>query len=158
VQVQFEWRSLPIWRRVLAVALGLAWAFLMFGLVLVLVDEAELRDTGHRATARVLEVRLRGRDPDYADVRFVTEDGREVTAEVEVTAMASFPDVGDEIDIVYDPDDPAEEVAVAEVHRVFYWLDVLLWVPLLGLSLGWIPLAIGGVKVSRRRRRAQDDG
>ncbi len=157
MHVRLTWRSLPKWRRILAVALGLAWGFLMFGLILVLVDEAKLRDSGHRATARVLEVRIGGKSPTYADVRFVTDDGRDVTAEVEVTATERYPDVGDEIAVVYDPNDPSDEVAVAEVHQVFYWVDVLLWVPVLGLSLGWIPLWVGGVKANRRRGGARRD-
>jgi hypothetical protein len=98
-----------------------------------MVDESHVRESGQPASARVLEVHLRGGNPAMADVRFVTSAGDTVLAELDVDDASPFPDNGDLIDVRYRPEDPKGTVVVTHVNQVSYWLNRLLWIPALSL-------------------------
>jgi hypothetical protein len=150
VKVQLRWRQQPRWRRILAVALAIAGATLSAGLFLIMFDESDIRETGQPAVARVLEVRLRGKSPALADIRFVTTEGDTVLAEVDVDDADPFPDNGDLIDVRYGPEDPSGTVVVAHVDRVNYWINRLIWIPALSFIAILPACWAAGLDVRRR--------
>lgn len=147
VRVELPWKRLPWWRRLLGVALTVAGLSIGAGLVMITLEEANVRDSGLLATGRVLDVHRRGKNPDMADVRFVTRDGDTVVAEIEVEDAAPFPDDGDLVDVRYLPEDPESTVVVAHVDRLSYWWNRLFWVPVLTL-IAMLPAGVAlGVEI-----------
>ncbi|MBW3651825.1 MAG: DUF3592 domain-containing protein, partial [Actinobacteria bacterium] len=150
--VTFLWRTIPRRRKALAVALALAWLLFAYGLFAFMFDESSLRETGTEATAEVLRFRDRGRNPDYADIRFTTRDGTIVETEVDVEDARNVPEAGDTIEVRYNPEAPSKEVVIAEVHQLVYWVERIIWMPLLlGLS-GLIVARAAGFQIRRRGR------
>lgn len=157
VDIIFSWKRLPRWRRFLAVVLAVAGLGFGMGLVWTVFQESDVRESGLPATARVLEVRRRGKNPAMADVRFVTRDGEAVVAEVDVDDAAPFPDIGDLIDVRYLPEDPEGTVVVAHVNRLTYWWHHLFWPPVLTL-VAMMPAAVAvfGVRGETRQGPAEN--
>jgi hypothetical protein len=107
-------------------ATGLAVAAVVFiaFVVGVLLGESHVRESGELATARVLDVQRPWRGASTADVRFVTEDGTRVSAELDVDFAEASPERGDHIEVRYRREDPAGSVVVAHIDRVAYWAFV----------------------------------
>jgi len=140
------WAPLPIWRKTLAGILGLVWLVLTVGLVIYHFQESSLRTRGEPATAEVLDIDQRGRNPDHADIRFVLPDGREVLTVVSDLQTADpYPKVGEQLDIRYDPASPRDDVVVAHVNRGLYWLDRVVWTLVLSALFGALALGVAGV-------------
>ena len=146
------WRSLPRWRKWLAVGLGCAWLFLMAGLLLVLFDDAHVRSNGVLATADVLDVDSGTRVTDNADIRFKLPDGAEVRANIDVESARDLPVEGKTMEVRYDPIDPDETVVVAHLDRASYWFEVALFgVIFVGLGGAGVAAAAGIIEPSRLR-------
>jgi hypothetical protein len=155
-RVELPWKWLPRWRQLLVVVLAVAGLIFGIGLVASRFQMSSVRESGLPATARVLEVHHRGKNPAMADVRFVTRDGETVVAELDVDDAAPFPDSGDLIDVRYLPEDPEGTVVVAHVNRLIYWYHHLFWVPVLAL-VAMMPAAFAlfGVRGAARQGPAK---
>lgn len=141
LRFESRWREVPTWRKVLAVLGFTASAVLALGLVLMFVEEAQVRDDGIRVVGEVVGLDRKHRSPDYAAVRFRTADGDVVVADIELVAQEGVIELRDRIDLKYDPSDPAGTAVIAEVQAGWYWLNIVIWFPILVA----IPLVLGGV-------------
>ncbi|MDT5016209.1 MAG: hypothetical protein QOD39_2369 [Mycobacterium sp.] len=108
-----------------------------------------LDDYGVRTTATVTDL-----EPftETVTVEFTTDDGAPVTAEI-VWFTADAPDVGDEIEITYDPADPSYATeAGSDSDAVMGVIYAVVAVFALAVMVGAI---IGAVLVHRRRGKAK---
>lgn len=78
-----------------------------------------LRDHGQRVVGVVVEVHDGGRD-DYVVVRFVDSHGQVVSAEVGNYRWDPKPKVGDQPELLYDPQDPSGNVADVRTGPDFF--------------------------------------
>ena len=140
VRVESRWGEVATWRKVLAVLSFSGSAMLALGLVWMFVEETQVRDEGVRVVGEVVGLDRNHRSPDYADVRFRTVDGDVVVADIELVAQGNVTQVGDRIELAYDSADPAGTAVVAEVQAGWYWLNIVIWLPILVA----IPLVLGG--------------
>jgi hypothetical protein len=128
------------------------WVLFCVGCVAVSYSEAvALRDHGIRTPAVVTAVQD-GRD-SYVTVRFMTRAGTTVTADVGHYEWQPEPRVGDGPTVVYDPDDPAGNVADVRMGPDFLspWLFAAGAVAAAGAFLGtWTDLIDWG-RAARER-------
>ena len=150
LRIESRWREVPRWRKVLAVLAFSGSVVLALGLVLMFVEEAQVRDEGVLVAGRVVGLDRNHRSPDYADVRFRTVEGDVVVADIELVAQRAVAEVGDRIDLRYDPADPAGTAVVADVQAGWYWLNIVMWVPILVA----IPLVFGAMAGGLSIRRS----
>jgi hypothetical protein len=95
---------------------------------------SSLRDHGQRAVGAVVEVRDGSRD-SYVVVHFVDGQGRDVTAEVGNYRWDPKPKVGDQPELLYDPDDPSGNVADVRTGPDFFTVWALVLGGLLAAGL-----------------------
>ncbi|MGW4466156.1 DUF3592 domain-containing protein [Micromonospora sp. NPDC004704] len=114
-------------------------------------NDNALRDHGERTTARVVEVDA-GR-ANRTEVEFRTSDGRQVRALIGQgdEAPGPPPALGDEVPIVYDPQDPQADVNDARAGENHDTAYLLLGVTLFG-GIG-VPLATWALVRANRRDR-----
>jgi Protein of unknown function (DUF3592) len=114
------------------VCLGLAVVLLAIGAA-TLVHEARFVRGAERATGTVIDLESRTSDGDlayYPVVRFTTAEERTVEFTSSSTS-SSPPDVGDHVEVLYDPDDPRD----AQLSGFF---SLWLWpIVLGGLGIGF---------------------
>ncbi|MBW3651259.1 MAG: DUF3592 domain-containing protein [Actinobacteria bacterium] len=146
------WRTLPRWRKALAVVLALVWLLFAFILFEVMLEESNLRKTGTEATAEVLDITRRRKSYDYADIQFPTRDGTIVQTTVDVENARKVPEAGDTVEVRYDPEYPSTGIVIAEVHRVEYSLDRIIGMPAVVGAAGLIVARAAGFKIRRRGR------
>ncbi|HEX8626966.1 MAG TPA: DUF3592 domain-containing protein [Catenuloplanes sp.] len=133
------------------------WLFITMGIVVTGVfgygayrewrADSALQQRGQPAPARVVEI-TRGRHTT-AYVEFRTADGRQVRAAIDSGAPGPLPSVGDQVPIVYDPEQPASDVWDTRVpveHReTSMFLGAMLF--------GAIGFPVAALALARARRR-----
>jgi uncharacterized protein DUF3592 len=118
---------------------------------LVAYDAASsLRDHGQRVVGAVVEVHDGGR-ANYVMVRFVDGDGRAVTAEVGNYLWDPKPRIGDQPELLYDPEDPSGNVADVRTGPDFFSVWALILGGLLAAGLVW-PTWTGRLDWDKLRR------
>ncbi|GAA3390525.1 DUF3592 domain-containing protein [Cryptosporangium minutisporangium] len=122
----------------LVVVLGFAYAAWT-----VWSNDRALEDRGQEATARVVEVTEK---KQRIEVEFRTADGRTVRTKVGQgdEAPGPAPSAGDEIPVVYDPENPESEVRDARApvnYRMAYTLAGTAVVGAIGTTVATIALA-----------------
>jgi hypothetical protein len=112
--------------RVAAALLVVAAVGCLAGVVLTYQSATALRDRGARVTGEVVEVHTERRD-NYVVVRFPDAHGNVVTADVGNYQWDPAPQVGDRPHLIYDPADPAGNVADERTGPDFFtvWALVL---------------------------------
>lgn len=106
-------------RRVASALLGMAAVGCIAGIAWTHDAATALRDHGVRVVGEVVEVHTQGRD-DFVVVRFSDARGHEVSAEVGNYRWQPTPRVGDRPELIYDPDNPAGNVADARLGPDFF--------------------------------------
>jgi hypothetical protein len=134
--------------------IGLAVGVFLWGVWVVVVisgyqAEEDLRESGTRTVAVVLEVREDTDDDVYADIRYVDGRGDTHVQEVDVTKMDETPEAFDEIDVAYDPADPSRVVPV-DIDPVDRWTEKWIAIPFAVVLPGGLFLV---VRHALRRRR-----
>jgi hypothetical protein len=109
-----------------------------------------LRDHGQRVVGAVVEVNDGGRG-NYVVVRFVDTNGQVVAAEVGNYRWDPKPKVGDQPEIVYDPEDPSGNVADVRMGPDFFSVWALGIGGLLAAGLVW-PTWTGRLDWDKLRR------
>lgn len=145
-------QSVPAWRWIVTAVAATGWVAISAGLVLLLVDDTNLRKHGQVATASILRLKEGGRNPDYADIRFRTDDGSIVTTEIEIESGKLVPGDLNHIEIAYDEANPTDATP-AHIDSVSYWLNAA---PLFVISAigAWIVALIAGVRFGKPSRDA----
>ena len=105
----------------------------VLGVFITHSDAAALRDHGVHARAVVTAVHG-GRD-DYVTLQFMTRGGRPISADVGNYRWSPTPSVGDEPQIIYDPNDPSGNVADARQGPDFFVSWLLTGGGVIGLGL-----------------------
>jgi hypothetical protein len=134
------------------VAAGLlALTALVCGLIVVVLhgEATALRDHGVRAVGQVLEVH-EGRD-SYVVVRFQDAGGEVVVTDVANYRWDPAPEVGDRPELLYDPDDPAGNVADARMGPDFFTVWAVAIGGLIAAALVW-PTWTGRLDWNKFRR------
>lgn len=121
----------------------------LFGGVVAYQNAVALRDHGARAIGSVIAVEDTRRD-SYVVVRFTTNGGSEVTAEVGNYLWDPSPQVGDEANLLYDRNDPTGNVADVRMGPDFFSVWALLAGALLAGALVW-PTRSGRLDWNRLR-------
>nr|WP_296073052.1 DUF3592 domain-containing protein [uncultured Actinoplanes sp.] len=137
------------------------WLYVTLGVIVVLgfavatfqvwTNDNALRDRGRRTSARVVEIGTGKKNRVH--VEFTTEQGRRVEALVGQgdEAPGARVRVGDEIPVVYDTENPTDDVRDARApqnHKVAY---LLLGVTIAGAVA--LPFTSWGLHREHRRRR-----
>lgn len=96
-----------------------------------------LQDHGHRTVGEVIQVHDALRDSSYVVVRFRDTAGQEITAEVGNYRWDPHPKLGDRPSILYDPTDPAGNVADVRMGPDFFTVWALALGGLVAAALIW---------------------
>lgn len=122
---------------VLAVLLSLAGALSGLAAITLLGLADDLRETGLTVTATAIsDTQSGGRSSlSRVDVRFTTREGALIETTLE--EPAEYLELGDEIEIVYDPDDPSDATAVGDESRTAWIVALVAVVFAVGAMWEW---------------------
>ncbi len=128
------WKAPPL---VLAIMLSTASAIGVVATTLSFSLADDLRETGETVTAiATSDTRSSGRASlSRVDVRFTTQDGEVVDTTLE--EPAEYLQLGDEVEIVYDPDYPWDATAVGDESRAAWIFALLTVVLVIGALWEW---------------------